>query len=196
MLMVATAGPSMADSLWQRRDPAVGYITQDNRARKIGDLLTVVINENTNVDNKDKREMEKSTTTSNVFNFGGKTASDGASRSASASTNFSNDSTREFEAKADYKSDRRFLDRMTVVVVDVLPNNILVVEGYRQRIISGESRTLRMRGLIRIIDVNANNTVPSSMIGNFQVEVIGRGYESAYTNPGWFGQIMNQIWPF
>ena len=37
----------LADSIWERRDQRSGYLFMDNRARRVGDLLTVSVNENT-----------------------------------------------------------------------------------------------------------------------------------------------------
>jgi flagellar L-ring protein precursor FlgH len=85
---------------------------------------------------------------------------------------------------------------MTVVVIGVAPNGNLLVEGYRQRILNREVRSLRVTGLVRPADIGPFNTVQSQYIGNFQVTYVGRGPESNYTNQGWGGRIINALWPY
>lgn len=184
------------ESLWDRRDPRSAYLFTDLRARRVGDLLTVIINETTDIDNRDKRDMEKQTRSSEAFQFKGKTQGNVSSRKAEAALNISNDAERSFQGKADYRADRRMADRITVEVVAVLPNGNLVIEGYRSRVISGEQRILRLRGIVRPVDIASNNTVQSQFIGNLSIEYLGRGYESSYNDPNWWGRIMNRLWPF
>ncbi|MEM4724606.1 MAG: flagellar basal body L-ring protein FlgH [Candidatus Hadarchaeum sp.] len=187
---------AQAESLWDRRQPNSAFLFTDLRARRVGDLLTVIINETTDIENRDKRDMQKQTRSSEVFNFKGKTQGNVSTRQAAADLNINNDAQREFAGKADYRADRRIADRITVEVVAVLPNGNLVIEGYRSRFISGEQRLLRLRGIVRPIDISSNNTVQSQFIGNLTIEYLGRGYESSYNDPNWWGRIMNRLWPF
>ena len=48
-----------ADSIWERRDPNHAYLFRDQRARRVGDLLTVVIRESTLFNGKEKSKMQK-----------------------------------------------------------------------------------------------------------------------------------------
>ena len=195
-LVLAFTSYVCGESLWDRRDPKSAYLFTDLRARRVGDLLTVIINEATDIDNRDKRDMEKQTRSSEVFQFKGKTQGNVSSRKAEAALNISNDAERSFQGKADYRADRRMADRITVEVVAVLPNGNLVIEGYRSRVISGEHRILRLRGIVRPVDIASNNTIQSQFIGNLSIEYLGRGYESSYNDPNWWGRIMNRLWPF
>lgn len=189
-------GDVRAESLWDRRHPHSAFLFTDLRARRVGDLLTVIINETTDIEHRDKRDMEKQTRSSEVFQFKGKTQGNAATRQAAADLNIGNDARREFEGKADYRADRRMADRITVEVVAVLPNGNLVIEGYRSRLVSGEQRVLRLRGVVRPVDIASNNTVQSQFIGNLTIEYLGRGYESSYNDPNWWGRVMNRLWPF
>src|SRR4051794_39643115 len=58
-LLIILVAPTVArpDSLWERRDPYNAYLFQDYRARRVGDLLTIVVNEATEFDAQEKREM-------------------------------------------------------------------------------------------------------------------------------------------
>jgi len=187
---------SWADSIWERRDPRFASMLTDNRARRPGDVLTVIIREATDIRERDEREMNKDTTGEVKFNQSGSTTGNRSTRKTLADFQSRLTSKREFEGKAEFTSDRRLEDRMTVVVVAVMPNGNLVVEGYRKRVISGEMRLLRISGIVRAADVSEDNSVLSSRIANFVVAYEGKGPETSYTSNGWLGKIANVLWPF
>src|SRR5579859_7004088 len=62
---------AQGNSLWERRDPKTAYLFWDYRARLVGDVLTVVINETTGSDVQETRNANKQTTLSNAMNLGG-----------------------------------------------------------------------------------------------------------------------------
>jgi flagellar L-ring protein precursor FlgH len=191
------AAPTVeAQSMWERRDPQSAYLFVDTRARHVGDLLTVFVNESTEVEGFDKKSLDKETTTSGsvVVDTAMKTVNMMKQFTGSADSTVS--SQRKFDGQANTSIDRKLVDRLVVVVVCVLPNGNLVIEGRRTRIISKEARTLVVRGIVRPIDIGAGNIVQSQFIANFYVNYEGKGPESSYTNHGWMGQIFNKIWPF
>jgi flagellar L-ring protein precursor FlgH len=198
-LAVAAAFPPLlpAQSLWDRRDPKVTEMFQDYRARHVGDVLTVLIEETTGSDSQEKRELGKNTNT--TLNTSGDWSGSSLGqiiKGLGFGLDFSNASQRSFDSKANSTIARTFTDRMTFVVIDVLPNGNLVVEGCRQRMITREMRTLRLKGVVRPADIAANNVVQSHYIGNLYISYEGRGPESASTNQNWGGRIFNKIWPF
>ncbi len=193
-LFLAKSG--QADSIWERRDQRSGYLFMDNRARRVGDLLTVVVREVTGASTNEARKLDKNNSESGKFNFAGKTSSNGASRSAAAELSSNQSSDRAFNGSAEYENDRKFLDQMTVTVVDVLPNGNLVVEGFRKRVVSNETRLLRISGVVRANDVDLKNSIESRSIANFSVSYEGTGVDSKFTNQGWFGRIGNKVWPW
>jgi len=187
---------SRADSIWCRRSQRFGFLFNDNRARNVGDILTIVIHEVSAVDQREQRDLSKATSSKGAFNYAGKTASDLGSRSGSVTFAADNSSLRKFDGSAQFTSDRNFDDRMTVTVVDVLPNGNLVVEGHRTRLISGERRHLRITGVIRPSDLSATNTVLSESVANFRIEYLGRGIDTNFTSHGYLGRLFNFLWPF
>lgn len=187
---------AIADSIWERRDPRTAYLFVDYRARNVGDLLTLVVNESTEFEGLEKREMAKETRTSAGYKMSGKSSAEGVSRSFAGEIDGSGVSARKFDGKNNSTIDRKFLDRMTVTVVGVLPNGNLVLEGYRRRTLSREMRVLRVTGIVRPADIGPFNTVQSQSIADFDVTYFGRGPESSFTNQGWWGRALNVIWPY
>lgn len=189
--------PSRADSIWERRDPRTSHLFMDTRARQVGDLLTIVIRENTVFDGKEDRKLRKDTRTGSVFKLDmNYKAGEQTERNFEGNFDALSTSERRLEGKADYKSDRTFTDRVTVRVMAVMPNGNLVIEGYRRRIVQDEERMLLITGIVRPIDIMENNMVQSQWVGNLTVSYIGQGAESSYLKNGWLGRIMNVLWPF
>ncbi|MBI3408003.1 MAG: flagellar basal body L-ring protein FlgH [Planctomycetes bacterium] len=183
-------------SVWERRDPRTAYLFTDTRARCVGDLLTIVVNESTEFEGQEKSEKNKETATTAAYKFSGKSASDNVSRSFSANLDGSGVSQRKFDGKANNTIDRKFMDRMTVTVVAVLPNGNLIIEGVRQIAIARERKVLTVTGIVRPLDVGPFNTVQSQVIANFTAVYTGRGPDTAYTGQGWWGRALNVLWPY
>jgi flagellar L-ring protein precursor FlgH len=135
----------------------------DDVARQIGDTLTIIITEDSKVDNKAKRDLKKETDKSIVFNGEiGKDVDMGDFGLEAESTN-------ELKSKADYKDERSFEDRVSVVVVDVLPNRNLVGLGTRSRDIAGDKQTIEISGIVRPSDIAFDNTVRSAQVADFRI---------------------------
>lgn len=66
-------------------------------------------------------------------------------------------------------------------VEDVLPNGMLVIQAVRQVSFNQQTETIRLRGLVRPADVNAQNQVLSTSIASLELEVVGKGIINDYT---------------
>lgn len=181
---------SHAGSIWAKRSKDMKTVYADDVARQIGDVLTIKISENSKVDNKAKRDLQKETDRSTTFNgILGKFADIGDFGMTAGSEN-------ELKSKADYKDERKFEDQITVIVMDILPNRNLVVMGSRTRNIAGDIQTIEVSGIVRPSDVAFDNTVKSEQIAEFHILTKNGGVSAPYTKPGWFGTILDLIWPF
>lgn len=189
---LALGGDVRSESIWDRRSRQDGFLFEDNFARRVGDLLIIRIRESTTITENDQRNMEKATDARGAFNFQGTIGNNSANASMSSGTT----SDRSFEGSAQYSSGRVFNDQVTVKVVDVLPNGNLVVQGFRRRVTSTETRMLRLSGIVRPNDIEIGNFVDSPKVANFQVTYEGRGPETSFTRQGILGRIGNRVWPF
>lgn len=200
LALVAAAGcPALvpAQTLWDRRDAAVSEMFHDYRARRVGDVLTVIIDETTELDAQEARSLAKATQTANTVTGDWNALTIGQLfKGLGFQVDLGNVSNRTFQGSANATIDRKFSDRMTFVVIDVMPNGNLVVEGVRQRLIARELRTLRLTGVVRPADISFNNVVQSQSIANLYFTYEGHGPESTATNQNWGGRIFNFLWPF
>jgi len=181
---------SQAGSIWAKRDKNMKAVYADDVARRIGDVLTITITENSKVDNKAKRDLKKETDRSTIFDGNlGSFADLGEFGMSAKSDN-------ELKSKADYKDERKFADNITVVVVDILPNGNLVVLGTRNRDISGDIQTIEVSGIVRPSDISFDNKVKSEQVADFRIVSRNGGVSAPYTKPGWLGSILDIVWPF
>ena len=182
-----------AGSIWAKRDKSMKRLYVDDVARRIGDTLTIKIIEQSKVDNKGKRDLKKETSRSNDFN--GDLNIDHILPSIPGFT-MNAQSSNELKSKADFKDERTFEDRVSAVVIDVLPNGNLVVAGTRDRRIAGDVQTIEVSGIVRPSDVAFDNTIRSEQVANFRILTKNGGVSAPYTQPGWLGRIFDVLWPW
>lgn len=186
-VLTATSG---AQSLWDARLRATP-LAADTSARQVGDILTIVIDESHKVDNKEKSKLENESSLDAVLeNF------DVFPNMFEPLPQAKGSQSRTFDGKGEYSKDNRFQSRIAVVVIDVLPRGNLLVEGTRRLIMDGETKTVRITGLVRAYDVTRANTVRSDQVANASIAYEGTGMLTRATNKGWFSRLLDLVWPF
>ncbi len=191
ILLVCWSQVLVAGSIWAKRNKNMKDLYSDDVAHRIGDILTIEIVEKSTVDNKAKRDLEKSDTRSTTFNGEiGKFADIGEFGISASSSN-------KLNGKADYKDERSFVDYVTVMVIDVLPTSgNLVVMGTRERTIAGDTQKIEISGVVRPSDISFDNSISSQQVANFSIVSKNSGIADSYSKPGWLGNILNNISPF
>ena len=193
MGLLGVAPTLQAASIWARRDSNMKTLYADDVARNIGDVLTIKILEDSKVDNKAKRDLQKQTDRSSAFN--GELNIDHILPSIPGFT-MSAATANELKSKADFKDERSFEDSVSVVVIDILPNGNLVVIGTRDRNIAGDIQTIEVSGIVRTSDIAFDNTVKSEQVANFRIVSVSGGVSAPYTQPGWLGRLFDVVWPW
>lgn len=85
---------------------------------------------------------------------------------------------------------------LTAQVMDVLPNNILVIHGERLVTLGEEEVRMILTGLVRQTDVSANNTVSSVQIADARIRYVTTGEVTRGSSPGWLTRVFHTINPF
>ncbi|HUS47769.1 MAG TPA: flagellar basal body L-ring protein FlgH [Phycisphaerae bacterium] len=188
-----------ADSIWARAEGRVRPVTSDDTARRVGDNITIVIKEQTKIENETNRKMEK-TSSRKAEMSGTADTGDLISRWVGKvfnlpSVDVSGAGETKFDGKADFDASRSLTDQITVTVEDVLPNGNLVVLGKREREVAGDKQVIRCSGIVRTSDITFDNTVASDKVANFHITVRTKGQENRFHNPGWLARILNFLNP-
>ena len=94
--------------------------------------------------------------------------------------------------------------RVSVVVIDVLPNDVLVLEGARDGNFSGESYYAVLKGMVRVEDIGFGfkdglryrNIVSSQYIADAQIEFVSKGSLNDAQKESWYQKIASVLNPF
>lgn len=192
----AAVGALPAQNPYVRTGANVSAIS-DLRARNVGDILTILIQETHSVKSEDK--VERRNDTSLAARLEAYSLSDKTFKSNTLpridlrkETDFNG------EAKQNSGSDVRA--SIAVVVIDVQPNGNLVVAGTRSVTVNDETRTLRISGLVRPLDVTPNNTIVSAQVADARISIAGEGASTRQVTRGPVGQLFDTLmwaaWPF
>lgn len=188
-----------AGSIWAKRGPNSKSIYSDDKANQIGDILTIVINEESNVINKVERDLEKKTSRDLTFDDNNQIIDAGDIVNGLLpnlpSFKLTASSEKSLEGTSDYKDKRIFEDKITVVVEDIHPNGNLVVIGTRLRDVGGDIQTIQVSGIVRPRDIAFDNTIRSEQVAQFKLVTINKGVTQNYNNPGWLAKILDILWP-
>ena len=169
----------------------------DPRARNVGDILTVTVQEQHSVQNNEK--IERRNDTSLAARLEAFTLSDDAFK-ANVLPKFDVRKESDFNGEAKQNSGSDVRASVAVVVVDVQPNGNLVVAGQRSVIVNDETKTLRISGLVRALDVSNTNTVGSAQVAEARIAITGEGANTRTVTRGPVGQMFDTlmwvVWPF
>jgi flagellar L-ring protein precursor FlgH len=186
---VPTSAPVRANgAIYQAQYPAqLGYanrpLFEDRRARAVGDVLTININEVTAASKKSGSTAARNGSTdmsvSGLFGLPGKSL---------LGSNLSANSVSSFGGTGDSASNNAFTGIITVTVTEVLPNGNLLVSGEKQIGINQGSEFVRFSGVVNPATVSAANTVSSTQVADVRLEYRGNGYIDEAQTMGWMAR--------
>jgi flagellar L-ring protein precursor FlgH len=163
-------------------------------ARRVGDILTIRLVENTNA----SKSASTSTAKSTSVTLPGPTV---AGRPVTIkgteilSGGVENDSS--FDGEGSSRQSNRLSGDITVTVARRLPNGTLLVRGEKWITINQGRELVRLSGLVRQIDIEPDNTVPSSKVANAAITYAGKGALADANAPGWLARFfMSPKLPF
>lgn len=195
-MLLMVSGVCSGRSLWMSHGTNERGMFADRVASSVGDILTIELDETT------KQENALNTSTSKSASIVGKVtswlfpnSSFGNHGGDFPSTNISLDGDT-YAGGGSVKNSSTLQATGSAVVIDVLPNGNLVIEGKREVFFSGEKQFMVLRGLVRPDDVTTNNTVNAKFIADAQVHIVNEGAISASQKKGWLLRFKDFVNPF
>ncbi len=185
-LMLLTIAPVSGQSLFGRGGSENSSMFEDRRApraRKIGDILTILVTESTSASNSSAIDTQKEA----ALNWTGP----GGLKLPGFS--LSGDATNEFKGEGTTQRSQSIQARVSVHVVDVRPNGDLVLEGSRVIDINGESEVIYITGSINPFVIPVTNVIESFRVANLQVSYKGKGVLTEGARPGFLIRFVNLI---
>lgn len=164
-------------------------LTADRRALRPGDVLTVVLNETTQASKKADTQIGKGATVDvQPAIIAGK---------SNKLTNFGLDSKTDFSGSSASTQQNSLTGAITVVVQEMLPNGLLLVQGEKNLYLNQGEEMVRLSGYVRAEDIDNDNQVSSQRIANARIVYSGSGALADANNPGWLTRFFVNPWfPF
>ncbi len=159
----------------------------DIKAHQVGDLITVLIVEDSRATNKAKTTTKKKTSASTDGTAGVGSLDFIPLWGASGSDEL------QFDGQGQTEKIGTLRAKITVTVIAIRENGDLVVEGSRVIGINNEQETIFLSGIIRPRDVSNNNTIYSYMVGNAQISSKSKGTITNGHRPGFITKLINWI---
>jgi flagellar L-ring protein precursor FlgH len=195
VVLLAAAPLAAAQSLWQN-DTARSMFA-DRRARAVGDILTIVVQETTTATKANTTKTAKNTSLDaaiSSFLYSPAGSSFLTKNGQMPAINMASKNT--FDGGGSINNSERMNARIAVRVVEVLPNGSLVIEGRRQTKFSGETTDAVLRGVVRGEDVTSQNTVMSFNVADAAIQYLSKGVVTDSQRKGWFSKIWDKVSPF
>jgi flagellar L-ring protein precursor FlgH len=184
--------PPAAGSLWEPTR-AANYPFVDVKPRFPGDLLTVVIDE----DSEGKTDADTSLASASSIAasvkefFGIPNVGD-----INPNNVLEANSQRTFDGEGDTARKATIDARITVTVTAVEPNGNLQIEGQKEVTLNNEKEYIVLRGVVRPEDINASNEVRSWRLADARIDLYGSGIVANQLRPGYFYTLFDWLWPF
>lgn len=199
-------------AIWNGQTASGSFLFFDEKARGLGDLVTIVIDEAM------QAEGSALTDTERTSSIGATASSDlgiaelftkpfselaellgadtvdpavGADISAIQAQN-----SNVFEGEGSTQRSGRFTGVVTCRIVNVLPGKVFHVRGRRSLVVNHEEQFLTVEGLVRQEDIGINNTVLSSALAEARLTLDGVGVIDDKQRPGLIARVLDWVYPF
>ncbi len=153
----------------------------DTQARQIGDILTITLVESATALASSDTAAEKK---QNVEMPPPKIAGDKVTNKDKEVLENEIEAGRDFRGSGESNQAHNFQAVITVSVIDVLPNQHLVVRGEKLIMLNQSDDYIRFSGIVRPQDIDQDNTVESQKVGNVRISYSGRGVLSSANKMG------------
>jgi len=194
-------------SLWQVGSSLNGMFI-DTKARNVGDIVTVRIEESAKATNKANTETERTSNleagiqklfgledwwqTEVLDNIGGSWPKIDPFGNPSIQGNLKSD----FEGDGETSRSGSLDAFITCRVLEVMPNGNLKIVGTREVMVNYENQMIILSGIIRPRDIAEDNVIRSTFVSDAKIAYSGSGVVNDRQRPGWLSNLMNTVWPF
>ncbi len=173
---------------------------EDRKARRVGDILTIVLIERTQAIKQANTRTAKATDvnianptilgSSPQFNTPGLFPL-ASNQNNTLATTLSSEN--EFEGRSMSDQQNNLTGTISVSVANVLPNGYLVVRGEKWVTLNTGDEFIRVSGIVRPEDIDSNNEVDSNKVANARITYSGKGEVADSNKMGWLAKFFGSI---
>jgi flagellar L-ring protein precursor FlgH len=171
-------------SLWPGKSKQ-NMLFADNKAARIGDIVTVHVVERTTALNKSITQDQRSVSNDLTLDTGAATPTQMALGGGYG-----------FNGRGQTSRSDQLSATVSCLVTEVLANGNLVIEGQRRMQINDEEQYILVKGMVRPDDITYNNSILSTQVANADIRYTGEGAMDGSQAPNWVGKALRAVWPF
>jgi flagellar L-ring protein precursor FlgH len=181
-------------SIWSP-EARLADLSRDLRASQVDDVVTIVVTESINAVASGASTSERASSANSSI------ASSALNKVPSVASAISNLATLSGDQKLNGTGTTSraatFTTTMTARVIRVMPGGLLLIQGDKNIQINSETQAITIRGLVRTADINTNNAVASTQIGDLEVRLNGKGVVGdAVRRPNALYRLLLGVLPF
>lgn len=159
----------------------------DRRARKVGDIITILVVEYSTATSEASTVTDK--TNDHGFTMYGGSGTQAFSPMNGMRGNFQNG----YDGTASVSRKGQLQTKITATVTEIRPNGDLMLQGNRGVVMNGETETATITGVVRQEDVSGENTVYSYQLADAQISYSGKGVVNTGQRPGMITKLLNWV---
>ena len=193
--------PTLQEGALWPGDTSDNLLFQDNKARNVGDIVTVTIDESaTSSAGATTNTARDSTINMQAPNVLGLPSSLGVKDFLGLGAQFdptvnatianSNQGTGTVTRNGTLNAN------ISALITEILPSGNFKIEGRRTLTVNNEEQILVLRGIVRPQDINFDNTILSRQVADASISLTGEGVVSDEQRKGWLAKILSKVWPF
>ena len=172
---------------------------RDRKAFRVGDIITITLNERTQASKNANSQMDKNSDNSIGLTslFGSSLTTNNPIGGGDLSLNAGYSADRSTKGDAKSGQSNSLTGSITVTVADVLPNGIIAVRGEKWLTLNTGDELVRIAGMVRADDIATDNTVSSTRVADARITYSGTGAFADTSQPGWFDRFfLSPLFPF
>jgi flagellar L-ring protein precursor FlgH len=169
----------------------INNIYSDSKARRVGDIISVILSESTQANKNSKTELKKESETAlePIIGLGGAPVT-----MKGQVVQFGMNQNSSFKGNSKADQGNSLSGDISVHVLRVLPNGNLMIRGEKWLTLNNGDEYIRLTGVIRAKDINSNNTILSTKIANARIQYAGTGSFADVNEQGWLTKFFNSSW--
>ncbi|MBS0373536.1 MAG: flagellar basal body L-ring protein FlgH [Proteobacteria bacterium] len=156
---------------------------EDPRGHRVGDVITIRLNEAFNASKTASTQTQKDNSTAITAPvFAGKIPLNGDTTLGAK---------RAFTGNGTATQQNALTGSITAVVTEVLPNGNLLISGEKALQLNQGEEYVRVQGVVRVVDVQSDNSVTSDRIADARISYNGKGVIDGANKPGWLARFFS-----
>jgi flagellar L-ring protein precursor FlgH len=189
MIFMILLSSCFSNSLWNnsQKDNFKSLYT-DNKAYKIGDILTILVVETVSLTQNDSSDDKKKGLISSAVSFIGNVGNLALEKFIPVSGDA------DPRVETDNTAESQVITKIAATIVDIDQNGNLIIEGQKETKVGQDKRELLVHGKIRPTDITSQNTIDSFKIADAKIWYNGNVvFEQDPSEESWVGYILSGI---